>query len=191
MAVINDSKTNDVYELRDKKLADAQVSTTSSDITVNSVVPVELEDGSCIKIKRDSLVQAFASVLNSNSQSTITTLFGADSNGNHANINMANLASVLFAILPKGVFRYISQNWSVVTTDINAYSSGFGRCVLVVSSDDGGDKTYYSVDAINCNISGKAPTKIHLWGDDLLKVGVSNNKITLSGFRTFAAIPSI
>ena len=100
MAVINDSKTNDVYELRDKKLADAQVSTTPSDITVNSVVPVELEDGSCIKIKRDSLVQAFASVLNSNSQSTITTLFGADSNGNHANINMANLASVLSAELP-------------------------------------------------------------------------------------------
>lgn len=117
MAVINDSKTNDVYELRDKKLADAQVSTTPSDITVNSVVPVELEDGSCIKIKRDSLVQAFASVLNSNSQSTITTLFGADSNGNHANINMANLASVLSAPLRRKQMEVTTQ--SGVTKEVN------------------------------------------------------------------------
>lgn len=84
-------------DIRDKKLVDAQVSTTPSDVTSNSVIPVEAEDGTIIKLKRDSLVQAFASVLNSNSQSTITTLFGADSNGNHANINMSNLASVLSA----------------------------------------------------------------------------------------------
>lgn len=118
-------------------------------------------------------------ISNGNNLESLTTLF----------FIAANI--VLSAILPKGVFRYTSPDWSAVTTDINAYSSGFGRCVLVVSSDDGGNKTYYSVDVINCNISGTAPTKIHLWGDDLLIVGVSNNKITLSGFRTFAAIPSI
>jgi hypothetical protein len=82
-------------DIRDKKIVDAQVSTTPSDVTSNSVIPVEAEDGTIIKLKRDSLVQAFASVLNSNSQSTITTLFGADANGNHANINMSNLASVM------------------------------------------------------------------------------------------------
>ena len=95
LAQIIDRETGDINNLRDKNLMDAQVSTTPSQVTANAVVPVELEDGSTIKIKRDSLVQAFASVLNSNSQSTISTLFGADANGNHATINMSNLASVL------------------------------------------------------------------------------------------------
>lgn len=139
MAVINDSKTNDVYELRDKKLADAQVSTTPSDITVNSVVPVELEDGSCIKIKRDSLVQAFASVLNSNSQSTITTLFGADSNGNHANINMANLASVLSADTS-------GNNFLCKTTLNNDYVkiAGYGLELGATRNNNGGLVFTYS-----------------------------------------------
>ena len=176
MAVINDSKTNDVYELRDKKLADAQVSTTPSDITVNSVVPVELEDGSCIKIKRDSLVQAFASVLNSNSQSTITTLFGADSNGNHANINMANLASVLSAIMGIAKTQYIPATATTVDTQLIFLPYGIinsvdevGSIVAYVVASEQGYKTFsVKTDiAVQRNYNGQNYVVLHPTQDEV------------------------
>lgn len=75
-------------------------------------------NGNAIFIPRDSVLQILAEVINANSQSTITTLFGMNGSGAGATpaaINMANLASVL-GVEPKdtntadetrtGVWRY-------------------------------------------------------------------------------------
>ena len=58
-------------------------------------------NGNAIFIPRDSVLQILAEVINANSQSTITTLFGMNGSGAGATpaaINMANLASVLGGI---------------------------------------------------------------------------------------------
>lgn len=95
---LRDKETGDINEIRDKALKEAAKSSTPSDATNNSVIPLETEDGETIKIKAESLMKAFATMINSNSKSTITTLFGAltaDNNTEFGAINMANLASVL------------------------------------------------------------------------------------------------
>lgn len=94
VAVLIDKETGDINNIRDKKLAD---SASQQSVASTDAIRMTTTTGEEVYIARDSFVQAIASVLNSNSQSTITTLFGADANGNHANINMANLASVLSA----------------------------------------------------------------------------------------------
>lgn len=80
------------YDIRDKKLADA---TSQSTVAATDAIEMKTTSGDQVYITRDSFVQAMASVLNSNSQSTISQLFGADANGNHAAINMSNLATLL------------------------------------------------------------------------------------------------
>ena len=93
-----DKETGDINELRDKALMRAKKSSTTSDATNNSIIPLEKENGEIIKIKAESLMKAFAGMINSNSKSTITTLFGALTSGNTTEfgaINMSNLASVL------------------------------------------------------------------------------------------------
>lgn len=80
------------YDIRDKKLADA---TSQSTVAATDAIEMKTTSGDQVYITRDSFVQAMASVLNSNSQSTISQLFGADANGDHAAINMSNLATVL------------------------------------------------------------------------------------------------
>lgn len=95
---LRDKETGDINELRDKALKEAAKSSTPSDATNNSVIPLETENGETIKIKAESLMKAFATMINSNSKSTITTLFGAltaDNNTEFGAINMSNLASVL------------------------------------------------------------------------------------------------
>lgn len=95
---LRDKETGDINELRDKALKEAAKSSTPSDATNNSVIPLETENGETIKIKAESLMKAFATMINSNSKSTITTLFGALTASNNTEfgaINMSNLASVL------------------------------------------------------------------------------------------------
>lgn len=97
ISVIRDKKTGDIKNIRDKEIKDAKAKTA---VAQTDAVRMKTVDNKEVYIDRNSLVQAIAEVMNSNSQSTIQTLFGADANGNHANINMANLASVLSAIFP-------------------------------------------------------------------------------------------
>ena len=92
ISVITDKKTGDQNPVRDKGLKDAKAKTA---VAQTDAIRMKTTDNKEVYIDRNSFVQAMAEVLNSNSQSTITTLFGADANGNHANINMSNLASVL------------------------------------------------------------------------------------------------
>lgn len=96
ISVIRDKKTGDIKNIRDKEIKDAKAKTA---VAQTDAVRMKTVDDKEVYIDRNSLVQAIAEVMNSNSQSTIQTLFGADANGNHANINMANLASVLSATI--------------------------------------------------------------------------------------------
>lgn len=89
------------YDIRDKKLADA---TSQSTVAATDAIEMKTTSGDQVYITRDSFVQEMASVLNSNSQSTISQLFGADANGNHAAINMSNLALVLGSAMPFAPF---------------------------------------------------------------------------------------
>lgn len=119
ISVIRDKKTGDIKNIRDKGIKDAKAKTA---VAQTDAVRMKTVDDKEVYIDRNSLVQAIAEVMNSNSQSTIQTLFGADANGNHANINMANLASVLSVPTYQG---YVSS-----TTDIDTIKDG----LYVVSS---------------------------------------------------------
>lgn len=105
------------HDIRDKKLADA---TSQSTVASTDAIEMKTTTGDQVYITRDSFVQAMASVLNSNSQSTISQLFGADANGNHAAINMSNLASVL------GVLKTMcvqSFDWNIENLPIGIYNA--------------------------------------------------------------------
>lgn len=70
-------------------------------------------NGNAIFIPRDSVLQILSEVINANSQSSITTLFGMNGSGDQATpaaINMANLASVLGALCSTKIRIYGNAN---------------------------------------------------------------------------------
>lgn len=106
------------YDIRDKKLADA---TSQSTVAATDAIEMKTTSGDQVYITRDSFVQAMASVLNSNSQSTISQLFGADANGNHAAINMSNLAKVIGHNSPYYV-QLAPNIWAFELSEVNNYN---------------------------------------------------------------------
>ena len=118
ISVIRDKKTGDIKNIRDKEIKDAKAKTA---VAQTDAVRMKTVDNKEVYIDRNSLVQAIAEVMNSNSQSTIQTLFGADANGNHANINMANLASVLSGHFAIYVNTDLDYNATIDTIVQNIY----------------------------------------------------------------------
>lgn len=108
------------YDIRDKKLADA---TSQSTVAATDAIEMKTTSGDQVYITRDSFVQAMASVLNSNSQSTISQLFGAQANGNYAAINTSNLKSVMnldgVPVFIKGTLPYhdTQGEWATINND--------------------------------------------------------------------------
>ena len=106
------------YDIRDKKLADA---TSQSTVAATDAIEMKTTSGDQVYITRDSFVQAMASVLNSNSQSTISQLFGADANGNHAAINMSNLASNLTTYIASNIGLKLVGRFDYTSTEVGGY----------------------------------------------------------------------
>lgn len=91
---IKDNATGDINQMRDNDIINNVPSTTSSDAAITTSVPLVAEDGSIVKIKRDSFVEAIASVFAANNQTTFSKLFGVNGT-TPMGIEPSALASVL------------------------------------------------------------------------------------------------
>ena len=91
---IKDNATGDINQMRDNDIINNVPSTTSSDAAITTSVPLVAEDGSIVKIKRDSFVEAIASVFAANNQTNFSKLFGVNGT-TPMGIEPSALASVL------------------------------------------------------------------------------------------------
>lgn len=178
------------YDIRDKKLADA---TSQSTVAATDAIEMKTTSGDQVYITRDSFVQAMASVLNSNSRSTISQLFGADANGNHAAINMGNLAKILSGNLRLFYHSdYHSLDSTFVLNDITfsrgvngAVCFALALCSFGRTNDDNSVKVcyLYPFDDLSIKVDTVLDDKMALTGD--IEFSVDSDKklnVTTSGY---------
>ena len=158
------------YDIRDKKLADA---TAQSTVASTDAIEMKTSSGDQVYITRDQFVQAVASVLNSNTKSTISQLFGADANGNHAAINMSNLASVLgINTLERRTRRQFTDMSTFISTlksaiadqNLEKYGMRVGDYITVQHVIDGSTKSFNYIIA-GLNVMKGTVSEYHLTQD--------------------------